>query len=274
MELEDIKKHWENWASEFGTSLRATTKAYTGKMIEIDTIRRAINSIMVDRGEKLKILEVGCGNGKNCLELAKFFPEVIFTGIDFVENMISSAIKSRNEMNIGENRIKFTVGNVLELDLPPESFDLIFTNRCLINLNTDLLQQEAINKLRSLLREGAYLLLLENSKQTYDFQNEVRQAVGLIERTPAKFNHFLDETTLLPFLKKIGLDCVDVEDFISLHDIVLYILLPMVNGGKVDYDNPLVDAAAKLNIAISSFGTNLLGKFGQNRMYKCKKIKS
>ena len=95
--------------------------------------------------------------------------------------------------------------------------------------------------------------------------------MGLSRRSPAEFNHFFNEESLLPFLGSLGLDVFDIEDLISLHDLVLYVLLPMINGGKVDYDNPLVEAAANLNIAISSLKPSAMGAFGQNRFYKARK---
>ena len=106
----------------------------------------------------------------------------------------------------------------------------------------------------------------------------LREQAGVLEldvttsaRTPAEFNHFFDEATLLPFLPKVGLEVLDIEDFISLHDLVLYVLVPMVNGGKVDYEHPMVEAATQLNIALSSLQPGGAGAFGQNRLYKCRK---
>jgi hypothetical protein len=113
--------------------------------------------------------------------------------------------------------------------------------------------------------------MVENSWQTYERQNQARELVGLPERSPVEYNHFFDETTLRPFLPSVGLDLVAVEDFISLHDLVLYVLVPMINGGKVDYEHPLVEAATRLNIALSSQTPGSVGQYGQNRLFKCRK---
>ena len=40
MDYGQVKKHWDNWAKEFGTSLRATTKSMTIKQLEIFALMR------------------------------------------------------------------------------------------------------------------------------------------------------------------------------------------------------------------------------------------
>ncbi len=272
MDLSSIRQHWKGWAKLYGTSLRATTKASSAKMMELEALSRALSNIENLIGSKLNILEAGCGNGQNCLKLLEMHQAASFTGIDFIEEMIDAANSIKAEKHIRDEQLKFQVGNVLELSLPRMSFDVIFTDRCLINLNTDLLQQRAIAALVELLKPGGYLLMIENCQQTYDMQNQARELVGLSKRNPAEYNHFFNEATLLPFLPTVGLEILDIEDFISLHDIVLYILVPMVNGGTVDYEHPLVEAAASLNIALSALKPNGSGEFGQNRLYKCRKI--
>ncbi len=273
MEQNAIKAHWENWAQIYKDSLRATTKSPTPKMVEIHTFVRAIRKVMENTGRTtLNILEAGCGHGRNCLSLLEHFPDCTFSGFDFVPEMIESAKTLREQRTISPEKVHFSVGNVLYPDFKPESFDVIFTNRCLINLNSDALQHEAIGKLAGLLKTGGTLLMLENSMASYTNQNKAREAVGLEARTPAEFNHFLNEDTLFPALEATGLPCEDVEDCISLHDLVLYVLLPMVNNGQIVYDDPLVEAAARLNIALSDIHPSSTGIYGQNRLYVCKKI--
>lgn len=272
MDLNGIRRHWQGWAKQYGTDLRATTKTSSAKIMELDALSRALTGIEKVLGTKLNILEVGCGNGQNCLNLVEKHIEASFLGIDFIEEMVEAANSVKREKGIPDERVLFCVGNVLRLSQPRGHFDVIFTDRCLINLNTDTLQQEAIASLVQLLKPGGYLLMIENSQQTYDVQNQVRELVGLSKRTPAKFNHFFNEATILPFCESIGLEIMNIEDFISLHDLILYVLVPMMNGGYVDYDNPLVAAATQLSTAISTLKPNGLGSFGQNRLYKCRKV--
>ena len=272
MDMDGIRQHWQESAKQYGTSLMATTKTSTAKAMELDALSRALKEIEEMAGSDLKILEIGCGNGQNCLNLMEKHAGALFTGVDFIEEMVEAANSVKKENGIPDERVVFLVGNVLELSLPHASFDVIFTDRCLINLNTDALQQKAIESLTKLLKTGGYLLMIENSQTTYSMQNKVRELVNLTERTPAAFNHFFNEETLFPFLESVGLEIVNIEDFISLHDIVLYLLVPMLNEGVIDYDSPFVEAATKLNIAMSALKPSSTGWFGQNRLYKCRKV--
>jgi len=272
LNLEEIRLHWKDWAEKYGKELRATTKTSTLKTIEVDALARAIRLIEVERGSKLNIMEMGCGNGHNCIRLSRLFPEASFTGVDFIGEMVDAANSLKEGNGVSDENLVFKEGNVLDLDFPESSFDIVFTDRCLINLNTDSLQQKAVRSLSNSLKVGGYLLMIENSQQTYDNQNKARELVGLASRNPAKFNHFFNENTLLPYFTKVGLELFDVEDFISFHDLVLYVLVPMLNGGVVDYEHPIVEAATKLNMVLSSIRPDGLGTFGQNRLFKCRKI--
>ena len=52
----------------------------------------------------------------------------------------------------------------------------------------------------------------------------------------------------------------------------LTVIVPMLNGGVVDYDHPLVKVATDLSIAVSAEEKNSFGSYGQNRLYKCRKL--
>jgi SAM-dependent methyltransferase len=265
MNLTDIKAHWENWAKSYGTGLRATTKASTAKQLEIDALARTLRRIAGDSPQTL--LEVGCGNGQNCLALAPLFPNSRFFGFDYVAEMVQAANTAKAEAKIGD-QVVFFQDDVMALDRqPPRTYDIIFTVRCLINLNDVELQTRAIRALCDWLPAGGHLVMLENSQQSYGLQNMARTTVGLPPRTPAAFNLFFDESVILPSLESAGMEVLDVEDYISFHDLVLYVLVPLLNNGTVDYEHPLVAAATKLNATVSHQMPGAFGPFGQSRLF-------
>lgn len=270
MDREGIRRHWQDWAERYGRGLRATTKAGTAKQLEVDALVRALRRHRpdVEAGAPITLLEVGCGNGHNALALARAFPGAHIAGVDLVEAMVERARENAAEAGLAD-RIEVAAGDVLELDSVPglaARFDVLVSDRCLINLPSTELQKRALTALAARLAPGGLLLLVENSAQSHARQNDLREKTGLPRRTPAAFNHFLDEDEIVPHLESC-LELLEVEDFISLHDLVLYVLVPATNGGEVDYDHPLVRAAADLSRALSPGERAQLGAFGQNRLF-------
>ena len=70
-----------------------------------------------------KILEVGCGGGRNAGELAKKYPSAKVTAIDYSEVSVSKATDYNNDL-INAGRISVMRGDVSNLDLPVEIYDL------------------------------------------------------------------------------------------------------------------------------------------------------
>jgi len=272
MNLNEIEQHWKNWAEEFKLDIRATTKTQTIKELEISALYQAFKKTPYFAQENCKVLEVGCGNGHNCFRLINLMPNLNFTGVDFIPEMIASAneIKSSNPQF---NTMNFFQGNILTLDESTyldDKYAIIFTNRCLINLNTHELQIKALNQLYNKVIDGGYIILIENIEQSYSKQNQLREFVGLDKRTPDKFNLFIDESNFVEQAKQ-KLNLLYIKNFASLHDIILYVLVPMVNEGHVDYDHPIVSAATKLLLSAPEEFSDSFGDFGQNRLYVFKK---
>jgi ubiquinone/menaquinone biosynthesis C-methylase UbiE len=268
MRATDIHAHWRDWAVQYGTELRATTLSSSIKQLEIAALRRAIEHLVVP-STIANILEVGCGNGQNVVALAKIFEEQAYTwhGIDYVPEMVEAARKNAEAAQI-RHSTRFTVGDVLDLGasggLDPH-YAIVMTDRLLINLETIEKQKAGIDQLAERVAKHGALVLIENSRQTKDAQNRLRLAMDLSPRKDADFNLFFDDTIIVPFLES-RFSSVEIEDFGSLHDIILYALLPHAMGAEFQYDHPIMTAVAKLctHVQIPA------GCYGQNRLYLCR----
>lgn len=270
MEMENIKKHWQSWADQYGTELNATTRTNTIKQLEIDAFARQIKRIGL---KSANVLEVGCGNGINCISLQKIFPQYQFFGVDYIDEMIKNAV-----INGTDTEIKFAVDDVQKLDselVNERYYDIIITDRCIINLNTIQLQKNALSNICSKLKECGYLLMIENSNISYGKQNMLRSSVGLEERKPAEFNLFIEDEDIISFLKKeveMSITCVD--NFASLHDLFLYVINPLFNEGRIDYNDQSIERITRFLIRLGDDGINKFGEFGQNRLYVFQKGKA
>ena len=68
-------------------------------------------------------VDLGCGGGRNAGELMKKYPEAHVTAIDYSELSVEKA-KAYNRDMIDAGRCTVRQGDVSDLRLPPESFDL------------------------------------------------------------------------------------------------------------------------------------------------------
>jgi SAM-dependent methyltransferase len=145
-------------------------------------------------------------------------------------------------------------------------FDVASTDRCIVNLTDVELQKRVIDNIAAALKPGGRFLMLENSRQTHALQNQAREAVGLAPRAPADFNLFIDEEVILPHCTR-HFELVTIDDFGSLHDLMLYVIAPAAGDGKIDYNHPSTARAAELTMKLAPQHGYCWGRFGQNRLY-------
>lgn len=69
------------------------------------------------------VLEVGCGGGRNAGELAKKYPSSTVTAIDYSEVSVAKATEY-NKVMIGSGRMIVRQGDVSDLRLPDDTYDL------------------------------------------------------------------------------------------------------------------------------------------------------
>lgn len=88
----------------------------------IDYILPLVPNLIVDLGNGIKVLDIGCGKGKAVNLMAKHFPKSIFYGYDLAHEAINDAIKEANDMN--NSNTFFKNQDILNLTFK-DKFDLI-----------------------------------------------------------------------------------------------------------------------------------------------------
>lgn len=259
----EVKTHWEEWAKKFGTNLRATTKNKYAKKIELHALGDSINSLNLKNNSK--ILEIGCGNGHNIFFLAKTFPKLFFHGIDYVKEMIISA-KEISKKESSKN-ISFQQMDVFDINEINQSFDLIFSVRCLINLGDSDKQKFALSKLMQQVKGNGYFIFVENTEENHSKLNQLRKLSNQEIRPQAKFNHFLKKNEVIEHMQTNGFELVLSESISSLHDLLLYVVNPLNKNGEIDYDDELIEVAADLDISMRRNEIKMLRDIGQNHLY-------
>jgi len=156
--------------------------------------------------------------------------------------------------------------------LDNSGYDFVITDRMLINLNSWSLQRKAISNLISMLKPNGYLILIENFVDLHANQNQLRELIGLPPRVPDAYNKFLSEGDFVSFVEnELKLEIILSRNFASLHDILLYVLLPHSNFGQVVYDHPVMESITQLLKNLPDEFSESFGRFGQNNLYVLKR---
>jgi ubiquinone/menaquinone biosynthesis C-methylase UbiE len=156
--------------------------------------------------EGAKILDAGCGEGEGTLTYASV-PRAVVHAVDFSDTRLEKARERLIECkNVSFKQVDFL--GTYELD---SDYDIVVSQRFLINLMEWPLQQKVILDLMSRLKGGGRVLMLEGSRQGVDSLNELRAAWGL-EPIPVKWhNRFFDDEALLSFMRQQGYRLVDQD---------------------------------------------------------------
>jgi len=95
------------------------------------------------------VLDLGCGNGRYYEYMA---PGVKYTGIDFSEKLIELAKKRYPQAS-------FSVGDVLKLNFPDNSFDKVFSIAVLHHIPSSSLRLKALEEIKRVLKPGGMAML-------------------------------------------------------------------------------------------------------------------
>ena len=159
---------------------------------EIELLRKQIP-------ERTKILDAGCGEAEGTLVYSSI-PGTVIHAVDFSETRLQ---KARERLVGRENVMCKQVDFLGEYQLDHD-YDVIVSQRFLINLMEWRLQQKVLLDLASMLNPGGRLLMLEGSRQGVDSLNEFRAAFDL-EPIPVKWhNLFFDDRELVDFMREHG----------------------------------------------------------------------
>lgn len=241
----EIKKFWDNQADSFGESQLATAPDVYYRDLEIDRIMSYLR-------DGKKVLDIGCGNGYSTFLFAKKFPKMKIVGMDYSEKMIKMAASAlKKQKKALAKRISFCVGDVLKLSKDASGlgkFDLIVSERCLINLLNWDEQKKALLEMKKMLKPKGMIILCENTQEGLGRLNQLRKTCGLHAIEVRWHNFYMPEKKLLDFAKK-HFKVLDVNNIGSLYYIisrVVYAKLSDLEKKEPDYMNPINMIASKL----------------------------
>ena len=236
-----IKEHYKEQAGKHKGLASSTMEDLTTRQKEINLIQNFFRSPAIKKSSK-KILEIGCGNGYTLNLLSPEFSNYSFVGLDFSEDLLAIA-KERKLQGV-----TFEQGDVRKLRFEDESFDVVFTERCIINLLNWEEQQQGLNEMHRVLKKGGYLLFIESFSEGYDNLNVARNQMGLDSIPMPHHNLYFERESFETFVSKkfnilesndLGADKDHPvhRNFLSSHYFVARVIHPLLTKGDPNIRN-------------------------------------
>ena len=216
---DDVQAFWDERAAK---EERAGTRDLVAKELEMRTLAEYVEDGMT-------VCDWGCGNGMTALYLAERF-KIWLDGFDYSTEMIAAAERAACEAAVLPDPMvdrfcDFAVADVREEPESRVQYDLVFTERTLVNLANWDEQRAAILYLATLVKPGGRLLLMENSLTGLKSINQLREAIGLERILSPWHNLYLHDKTVAN-LDVPGCRLVDVRPYSGAY----YCLSRVVNA--------------------------------------------
>lgn len=120
------------------------------------------------------VLDLGCGVGGQTLYLVELLPDSLISAIDNHAPSIERLRATVAERGLSD-RVRPMVGDMAKPEMPPESFDLIWSEGALYNLGIE----NALRICHELLRPGGYLAFTDAVWRKENPPPEVKASFGL-----------------------------------------------------------------------------------------------
>jgi len=242
------KEYWDTRAEQYGGSNSVTTNDFYLRELEVSTIIQTLHEIAIPKDGVF--LDVGCGDGYSTLKVVQAMSDLRCLGIDYSENMIGIARERLESEPALKNRVSFIIGDATELGqvCGDSLYDVIISDRCLINLESFDSQSLAIAQIANHTKPGGYYIAIENFVEGHENMNSARRAVGVSEIPIRWHNLFFKERE---FVHSVGRFFEDItfKDFSSSYYFatrVIYSAMCNMRGEDPDYNHEIHQLGGKL----------------------------
>lgn len=227
--MKETLQYWDDRALENKDARSITHYDIHQRQFEIEFISKYLK-------KDQSVLEIGCGNGYTTGIINSLIANI--KAIDFSPEMINRAKKEVS----GEN-IEFTVGDVRNLNIDKQ-YDVIITQRCLINILSWEMQQEGLLNIAKCLKPGGIFIMFEGSADGKRNLNTVRKTFGLKEIPKVEYNLDFEEQDLRTFMKD-EFDLLEKNTF-GQYEYITRVIYPLsIAPEDPQYESKFHDIALK-----------------------------
>ena len=254
LSLDKIRNYWEDRAAG-DSSAQSTTQDVYLREIELRVLIEQIGHL-----QPVSVTDVGCGDGRTTIGIAKRLPDVKFSGFDYSDAMIQNA--RNNLAALGISNVIFDSHDIC--NPIADCCDLIYTTRCLINLPNWDLQCLALRNIHQALNVDGYYLMIENFIEGQENFNQLRRKFGLPEIAVRNHNLFFSREKLLNGIGNLFLveEEINISSNYYMMSRIVYSRICADSGVEPDYFNEHHRYAASLPFS---------GEFGPLRLMVLKK---
>ena len=231
-DYEDIvMSHYDKVALEDGASSSSTMKDEYVRNAETEGIVNTINAFKKGKNKKLRIVDVGCGNGYTLSILKNNFSTFEFQGIEKNNELRAITNKRLKPLNIN---VYF--GDVLDNLVETHGrSDIVICQRVLINLLNKEDQIKSIKNVSELVKNGGIIILIECMAESLNHLNDARAEFGLSVILPSYHNLYMNYD-MLPSCKN-GFEPfksleIPKENFLSSHYYITRVLHDILLQGR------------------------------------------
>lgn len=234
-----MQEHYKEEALKWGSSSSSTMEDEITRNKEVELICNFIGLFSselskLSNKKPIKVADIGCGNGYTLSILSNKYANNVYYGIDTSNELLDIAI--RRELD----NCKFMNNDICSLAFNDNQLDIIYTERCLINLDNWGVQQEALNEIHRVLKPNEYYLMVEAFTDGLANCNKARVECGLPELKEAPFNIYLDKTLLFPYItNKFTIwspyqfsNSLPTSNFLSSHYFISRVLHALITKGE------------------------------------------
>ncbi len=232
-------------------------KAGSQDTIAAELERRAILAHMTTG---IRVLDVGCGTGETAEAVADLGCQV--TGWDYSPDMITATV--------GKRGVNFAVVDVRDCPAIVERYQVIYTQRCIINLSDWQTQERVIRYLLGLLVPGGMYLMCECSADGLADVNELRARVGLQPIHAPWHNRYLENAEIGMLARGVKSDEYAELEGVEYPLSTYALLSRVVNAALAQQARTVPDYQSPVNRL--ALDLPAMGTLGQNRLWIWRKM--
>ena len=172
-----------------------------------------------------RVLDLGSGAGNDCFVARSIVGETGFvTGLDFTDEMLHKA--QRNNIMMGYENVEFVKGDIEQIPLPDNSYDVVISN-CVLNLVPD--KQKAFSEINRVLKPGGHFCVSDIVLKG-ELPDDMREAAALYAGC---ISGALQKEDYLQIVKESGYSNIEVKDEIS-NDVPDEYLTQHISGETIE----------------------------------------